>query len=351
MGALSGQVHQCHLVRVAEDVGALRRAVAAMAATVDGVRPGHAELVATELATNLTRHATSGGHVLLRRAGNGIELIAADGGPGLPPGSLPAGGNGAGTGPPSVPVQDAVSMHNGSLGVGLAGVKRLAHDFDCYSGPRGTVILARIGAPAAAAAGGFRWGGVDVPLSGAGESGDAWAVAAGQRFSVAMVDGLGHGPAAAGAAAAAISAFHAAPPGDPAAYLRRAHEAMRGTRGGVLAACEIDPGRDELSYIGVGNIGGQVLAGGQCQSLAGRDGVVGVGLAPPQGRAARYRWGPGATLILASDGIRSPWDLSAYPGLLRHCPAVIAATLHRDLARGTDDASVLVVADTRGGAQ
>jgi anti-sigma regulatory factor (Ser/Thr protein kinase) len=341
---LSDQVHRRCVVRAAEDVGALRRAVAAMAATPDGVR-GQAELVATELATNLIRHATSGGYVLLRRAGGAIEMIAVDDGPGLPPARLPARGNGAGAGPRAL---DAASPGDGGLGVGLAGVQRLARDFDCYSSPLGTVILARVGVPAAAADGGFRWGAVNVPRSGEGESGDGWAVAAGQRLAVTMVDGLGHGPAAAAAAAAAVSAFRAAPPGDLAAYLRRAHEAMRSTRGGVLTACEIDPGSDELSYIGVGNICGQVLLGGRAQTLTGRDGAVGIELDPPQGQVATCRWGPGAALILASDGVRGRWDLSAYPGLLRHLPAVIAATVHRDHARGTDDASVLVVADTRG---
>jgi anti-sigma regulatory factor (Ser/Thr protein kinase) len=344
VGALSGQAHQRHLVRVAEDVGALRRAVAAMAATAGDVRPGHAELVATELATNLIRHAAAGGYVLLRRAGNGIELIAVDDGPGMPAASMPAAGDGAGTSPP--PALEPAGL-GGGLGVGLAGVARLARCFDGYSSPLGTVILARVGVPGAAAEG-FRWGGVNIPLSGAGESGDAWAVACGPRPGVVMVDGLGHGPAAAAAAAAAIAAFRAAPPGDPAGYLHRAHEAMRGTRGGVLAACEVDPGRDELNYISVGNIAGQVLLDGHCQSLSGRDGTVGVQMGPPQVRAARCGWGPGAVLILASDGVRPRWDLSAYPGLLRHCPAVIAATVHRDHARGTDDASVIVVADTRG---
>jgi hypothetical protein len=71
----------------------------------------------------------------------------------------------------------------------------------------------------------------------------------------------------------------------------------------------------------------------------------------PRARDAAYRWGPGAVLILATDGLRSRWDPLAYPGLLGHDPAVIAATLYRDHARGTDDAAVLVVADTRGAAR
>jgi anti-sigma regulatory factor (Ser/Thr protein kinase) len=334
VGTLSGQTHRLFAVHTDEDVGVLRRAAAAMAAGLDGIQPGHAELVATELATNLIRHATSGGYVLLRRAGNGIEQIAVDGGPGM----LPAG---PGAGGPAA----------GSLGVGLAGVERLSRTFDCSSGPRGTVVLARVGTPEPLCSDGFRWGGVNVPLAGAGESGDSWAVAAGRGLAAMVVDGLGHGPDAAVAAKAAISAFRTRPLDDPPASVLRAHEAMRGTRGGVLAVCVIDPGGDRVDFAGVGNVSGCVLLPPGREMLVGRDGTVGTHVHAPRARAAAYRWGPGAVLILATDGLRSRWDPLAYPGLLGHDPAVIAATLYRDHARGTDDAAVLVVADTRGAAR
>jgi anti-sigma regulatory factor (Ser/Thr protein kinase) len=356
VGTLSGQTHRLFAVHTDEDVGVLRRAAAAMAAGLDGIQPGHAELVATELATNLIRHATSGGYVLLRRAGNGIEQIAVDGGPGMPPARLrPRRARGAaGPTPPAGPGGDGPGAGwpaAGSLGVGLAGVERLSRTFDCSSGPRGTVVLARVGTPEPLCSDGFRWGGVNVPLAGAGESGDSWAVAAGRGLAAMVVDGLGHGPDAAVAAKAAISAFRTRPLDDPPASVLRAHEAMRGTRGGVLAVCVIDPGGDRVDFAGVGNVSGCVLLPPGREMLVGRDGTVGTHVHAPRARAAAYRWGPGAVLILATDGLRSRWDPLAYPGLLGHDPAVIAATLYRDHARGTDDAAVLVVADTRGAAR
>ena len=166
-----------------------------------------------------------------------------------------------------------------------------------------------------------------------------------------VADGLGHGPDAAVAAAAAIAAFRAGPLADPAASVLRAHEAMLGTRGGVLAACVIGPGRDTREFAGVGNVSGCVLRREGVRGWSAADGTVGTQVRAPRARAAGYRWGPGAVLVLATDGLRSHWDPLAYRGLLGHDPAVIAATLHRDHARGTDDAAVLVVADTRGDAR
>ncbi|WP_222721550.1 SpoIIE family protein phosphatase [Actinomadura sp. HBU206391] len=330
------------MIRTDEDVGALRREVAVLAAGLPGLRHGDVELVATELATNIIRHTTTGGYVLYRQTAGGIELLAIDHGP---------GGRPAGTPPWAVPSrlgQTRLRPFRGDgLGVGLAAVQRLASAFDCYSEPGGTVILARLGLPTPVTAGRWRWGGVNVPLGGVGESGDAWAVTAKQHLAALVVDGLGHGPAAAMAARAAVTLFERQEVTDLDGFVRRAHEAMRGTRGGVMGVCLIDPERDELTYAGVGNISGRVLLRGDSHTLLGRDGTLGTELPPPRIRLARYPWGPGATLLLASDGIRSRWDAASYPKLLHHDPAVIAATLQRAHGRGNDDTTVLVVHDTR----
>jgi hypothetical protein len=50
-------------------------------------------------------------------------------------------------------------------------------------------------------------------------------------------------------------------------------------------------------------------------------------------------------VVLYSDGLRSHFDLVAYPDWRRHDPAVLAALLHRDLGRPRDDATVLVIAE------
>jgi anti-sigma regulatory factor (Ser/Thr protein kinase) len=132
MGALSQDAHQLIGVRAQEDVGAARRAVTRMAAALPGNRAGEAELAATELATNLVRHTTSGGYLLLRPVGGAIELLAVDRGPGMPPGSLPAA------------VRQPAASRGGGLGIGLPAVRRLSAVFDCYSGSGGTIVLARL---------------------------------------------------------------------------------------------------------------------------------------------------------------------------------------------------------------
>ena len=323
--------HRLLAIRAEEDVGALRRAVGQLAEDIPTIRRGDADLAATELATNLIRHATAGGYVLYRRDGDAVELISVDRGPGLSSGDLPR--------PKATPP---------GLGAGLATIERLASVFDCYSTKDGTVILARLGTPRPDLPGSWRSGSLNVPLGGDGESGDGSALAADHRAAAVLVDGLGHGPAAAAASRAALSEFDERAASDPVDFVRRAHAAMRTTRGGVLGLCVIDQARNEVSYVGIGNIVGKVIMRDSRYRLLGRDGVLGTELAPPHPDAGTGRWGPGATLVLTSDGVNSMWDPATYPGLLDHDPVVFAAVLHRDHGEPADDSSVLVVRDTRG---
>ncbi|WBB61938.1 SpoIIE family protein phosphatase [Streptomyces sp. WMMC500] len=343
MATLTGQApHRRFPVDTEEDVGALRRAVARTAAGRAGLRTGEAELAATELGTNLLRHAHPGGYVLFRPAGDGIEMISVDHGPGIPPERIPPRPYAGHT--PAVP--EPPPRAAGGLGAGLAAVHRLARDFDCHSTPDGTVVLARLDRAARPMTSRWRHGGVNVPFPGEDESGDGWAVRPGNdRLEAAVVDGLGHGPPAAAAARAALAEFGRQLMTDPARYLRRAHEAMRATRGGVLGTCLIDADSGELTFAGVGNITGRVLHDGRRHPLLGRPGTLGTQLSPPKPDVQRVPWTPGSTLVLTSDGIRSGWDVTQYRGLLRHDPAVIAAVLHRDHGRLTDDATVLIVTE------
>ncbi|MBQ1092677.1 SpoIIE family protein phosphatase [Streptomyces sp. B93] len=329
---MSEREHRLHIVVAEEDVGALRRAVARMSAGRPGLRPGVAELVATELGTNLVRHARpGGGHVLARATGDGIELISVDRGPGMSYADLPR----AVAAPP---------YRGGGLNAGLGVVRSNSAEFDCYSTRGGTVVYARLGADAPAGGSGWRCGGVNVPLGGDGESGDAWAVAPDRRLAALVVDGLGHGPAASLASRAAVAAFDDGPVTDLGGLVKHAHEAMRGTRGGVLGVCLIDPGSGEFTYAAVGNITGRVLTGGRtAHHLLDRPGTLGTHLPVPSTRLQQGRWEPGSVLVLTSDGIRSGWNLDDHPRVLEHHPAIVAAVVHRDFARPTDDATVLVV--------
>ena len=314
----------------------MRRGVAQAAGTLVGVPPGQAALAATELATNIVRHASTGGYLLYRPLVRGLELIAVDHGPGM---RLPWTG----------PEATAVPLGGAGLGVGLAGVQRLASTFDLYSVRGvGTVVLARLGSPPSSRSGPLRWGGVNVPLGGDGASGDGWAVApSGSRLAALVVDGLGHGPRAQEGAAAAIAVLGERPADDLPGYVRRAHEAMRHTRGGVLGVAAIDVEQGLLTHAGVGNVAGQLRVSDDSAALLSREGTVGTALEMPHVRLATYPWGPGATLVLASDGLRSHRDLLSSPGLLGHDPTVIAATVLRQEERNGDDATVLVVRDDR----
>jgi serine/threonine protein phosphatase PrpC len=76
--------------------------------------------------------------------------------------------------------------------------------------------------------------------------------------------------------------------------------------------------------------------------------MLGTQLSVPSVRVQHCPWEPGSTLVLASDGIRSGWSLDGHPRLLEQHPAIVAAVLHRDYGRPTDDATVLVVRHTGG---
>lgn len=353
-GSTPGAQHHKYVVGADEDVGELRRAVAKAAAGMSQALASSAALAATELGTNLLRYGVEG-YVLVRALAGGLELLAVDRGPGMtPPQSTDLG---------RAPLSS-------SLGIGLGAVRRAATVFDLYtyraggggtSAPSGTVILAQLLEKPAQPAW-YRWGAVNVPIEGGSVSGDGWALSdlpaprtvqqeVGEAYegglSAVVVDGLGHGTEAHDAAAAALSAFAASPGESLEELVGRAHEAMRPTRGGVLALCSVNPARGELRYGAIGNVAGMLLQQGTSQRLLSHDGTLGTSLLPPSARVASYPWLPGAVLVVASDGLRSSWDPLAYPGLLAHHPAVVAAVLQRDYGRPNDDATVLVVRDLR----
>jgi len=124
---------------------------------------GDLAIVATEVATNLARHAT-GGVVLLRlcRTGDraGVEIVATDTGPGMQDVEH-SSGDGRSTA--------------GTLGIGLGAIRRLTTACDIYSRPgSGTVLVASLwGAGPAPRASWFA--GVCRPIEGERASGDGYA--------------------------------------------------------------------------------------------------------------------------------------------------------------------------------
>jgi hypothetical protein len=181
---------------------------------------------------------------------------------------------------------------------------------------------------------------VNVALEGEIECGDGWHLQSGpDGTAVLVVDGLGHGTFAAEAARAAIDAFAAAPFSTPQEVMTRANAMMSKTRGGAGASALLREGR--VSYSGIGNISGHLVAPGKSQGMVSHNGTLGLG----QRRAQQFEYdsAPGALLIMHSDGISARWDLKTRPDLLACHPAIVAGLLYRDHGRDRDDATVIVV--------
>ena len=315
----------------ASRVGQARRRAqqVAEAAGFDEDDCGRVGLVATELATNILKHAGRGTlqvQAIESGGAQGVELVAVDRGPGFDFAACLA---------------DGMSTA-GTQGIGLGAVARQAQVVDMFADARGAVVMARF-YPRQGKHADLRYGAAQRAHAGEAISGDGWGV----RFDVGMrtamlVDGLGHGLHAHDAARAAMTAFATTPAGDPSRTMDALHAAMSGTRGGAVAVAAFDETTGALRFSGIGNISAALHSLEGSRGLASHPGIVGV-----QYRGARAFDFPGAAgklLILHSDGLQTRWALSDYPGLALRHPAVIAAVLLRDFDRGRDDATVVVLA-------
>ena len=321
-------------------IGEARRAVlrVAEAAKLSETDAGRAAIVASELATNLVRHAKPAGGLLLIGAdagGGAVEMTSIDTGPGM--------------GDVARCFQDGYSTA-GTPGNGLGAVRRMSEEHDIFSASSGTVLWCRIVAGGASRTAALpsrapRSSGLSVPAPNETLCGDAWRLTRAEdgRVSLMIADGLGHGPLAADAAVAACQAFDAAPFASPGALLEAMHAALSGTRGAAVAVAQVDPAAGKLTYAGVGNIAGTLIAAdGSSRGLFSHNGTIGHLVRKIQ--MFDYPWPPDGLLVLHSDGLQTRWVLSKYPGLARRHPAVIAGVLFRDFKRGRDDSTVVVMA-------
>jgi len=317
----------CHDVADASHIGEVRRHALALAVDcgLDETARSRVAIVATELATNIVRHAVNGSLLMQTIGAAGVEMIAFDHGPGMA----------------SVDqcLADGFST-TGTSGNGLGAIRRLSDEFDIWSAPSGTAVFSRVVGRAERKVAGIA--GICIPVRGETACGDAWAVRRQDSSTlVLVVDGLGHGPEAAKAAQAAVSVFRDSAMLDTRELVQQIHSSMQGTRGGAVALARIDSGTDEFGYCAVGNIAGRVQSADNCRGLLSNNGIVGGQFRRIE--EIRYGWKSPARLILHSDGLQTRWALDSYPGLIQRHPAIVAAVLYRDFCRGHDDATVVVL--------
>lgn len=319
-------------LRVAElaTAPAVRRAAVALGEELGLPAASVADLaiVATEIATNLGRHAEDGSVLVRARRGGGlggIEIVAVDRGPGMAD--------------VEAFLRDGHSTA-GTLGIGLGAVSRLTTTLDVHSlSGVGTVLAATVGPVAAFAP---SWvSGVSRSMPGETVCGDAYAAreVAGRR-QILLCDGLGHGGLAAVAAQAVVVEFASAGDLGPRELLAHIHQRTRHTRGAVAAIAELDPAAGVLRFAGIGNVAAVLVGPERRSNLVSLPGILGQQYRDI--REFQYPLQPGGLVVLHSDGLTDRWNLSTYPGLAIRSPVVIAATLLRDAGRRRDDAAVLV---------
>ena len=316
------------------DIGAARRNAVGIAtdSAFDETACGRVAVIATELATNLARHA-GGGQLLVQflSAGgsNAVEMLSIDSGPGMAD--------------PERCLRDGVSSGS-TPGNGLGAVKRLSDEFDLFSQVgKGTAVLSRVHGKAAASKTTWRWGAISTAAPLETVIGDSWRLSAtSDEIRVLVADGVGHGPLASKAAEGMAGIFDAGPAVGLKSLIERGHAALRSTRGAAVAVASLSLDSDKVVYVGVGNISGVLVSrAGTSRGLMSHNGTVGAEMRSLQ--ELPYEWTRGDRLVMHSDGIATRWQLSQYAGLGLLHPALTGAILFRDFLRGKDDATVIVL--------
>jgi anti-sigma regulatory factor (Ser/Thr protein kinase) len=294
---------------------------------------GRAALVATELATNLIKHARDGVVAVSSfndADGAGIEILSLDKGPGM------------------ADVQrclrDGYSTV-GSAGTGLGAVQRLAQRFAIWSGAgQGSAIVARLLPGNAPRSTPRRAVAAAVASNAPGERvcGDGWTMVERENgLRIFVGDGSGHGVLAAEAIDVAVKAFHAGQDLAIEHLAERLHRALGATRGAAIALADIDLRLGVVRFLGIGNIAGMMVDSQHSRRMVSHGGTA--GHTAPRMRAFEYAFDAAPLVILHSDGISQRWDLAQWPAIAVQHPALIAGTIWRDQQRGRDDATVVAI--------
>jgi anti-sigma regulatory factor (Ser/Thr protein kinase) len=325
------------IVEVADSsqVAAARRAAAKMAVecAFDEERAGRVALIATEMASNLLKHAGRGVIAIERygdSSGAGLELLSLNKGDGI--------ANIA------TALSDGYSTA-GSIGGGFGVMRRQADEFSLYSKPqKGASVLARVAKAAKqpAADDGVVFGSVIMPYPGETACGDAGAYESSPSGpTLFLADGSGHGFYAEVAAQTAVRVFRENVGESCARIAELVHKALIPTRGAAIAVARVDRAERIIRFVGIGNIAGAVFSESGLNRMVSHGGTA--GHIASRIREFVYPYSGTPTVILHSDGLSAKWDLDDYPGLGVSHPALIAGILFRDFARGRDDASVIAL--------
>jgi anti-sigma regulatory factor (Ser/Thr protein kinase) len=319
----------------------------------------------SELARNILKYVGDG-EILIERVGTdrrpGIQIAARDRGPGI------------------ADIEAAMQDHfssSGTLGLGLPGVKRLMDEFEIDSSPgAGTRVVVRKWREApsrpvrSALLDAVRRAssqrrepesssgtlpvsqseGVEAtvdcayfvrPCRGERVSGDIVVVEErGDHVFLAIIDALGHGPAAHAIADRAARFLKRSWKTDLAQTMRELHESLRGTDGAAAGLCVLEVGGHAATYVGVGNTVIRTLGDGDKKAYS-TPGTLGHQIRTP--REQKLTIAADEVLVLYSDGVKEQFELTDYPQLRYQDARTIARTIVSRFGKDHDDASCAVL--------
>lgn len=177
---------------------------------------------------------------------------------------------------------------------------------------------------------------VQRPARGQTVCGDSFRLIEGDGLTVAVADGLGHGPPAAEASVAFCDYVERHADEGLQRIMDGATRAIRATRGAAAALLRFDPDYRGLDFVGVGNIELQAVSQSPIRPVCA-PGIV--------GRSLRkilqftYELAPGDLIAVYSDGLSSRLQLANYKRLE---PQGIAERLLEEHGKHHDDATCLV---------
>ncbi|MDF2457428.1 MAG: anti-sigma regulatory factor (Ser/Thr protein kinase) [Cytophagaceae bacterium] len=291
------------------------------------------DIIVSELTSNIIKHAIKG-ELLYKfqktETGATFEVICIDHGPGIK--DVP------------LAMQDGVSTTN-TLGQGLGASERLSTLFQLYSQPGwGTIAYSKVSTtPFAEADRRVISRALLVCKPGETLCGDGCGMRSDtERSYVFLGDGLGHGEHAHDASKKGVEYFLHTKEKDPVEIIRSMHVELKKTRGLVGTIAVLNHSSKQWQLFGIGNISTRINQGMSVKNYTPYNGIVGMNM-PNTTNYSEIELEKYQYLIMCSDGIKTKWDMSKYPYILKHDPIILAAAIYKDHARRTDDMSVLVV--------
>ncbi|MDX1284109.1 MAG: SpoIIE family protein phosphatase [Draconibacterium sp.] len=331
------------------DVGICRRKSVSAAKKIgfDEVKTGEVAILVTELVTNVLKHGGGHGKIVVcevkREKQVALEIWCADIGQGIPDfeKALIDG------------YSDKIS-----LGIGLGSIRRFSDELEIN--PNTDVLTSGFGLSGleefSNCIRSLKWvptkhwigknrnisvGAVSRHKPGESLNGDTYVVnhVSSDKTITAVIDGLGHGKQAHMASQLAREQILQRSDVPIEVLIKHVHDALRGTRGVVIALAAIDTGLKKITFTGIGNIEGFLVLSDEKRSLISYGGIIGHNMRTP--RVFSFPFQKGDFLCLYSDGINTRWNFDDIDWKTH--PQQSAEQIINTYSRENDDATVLII--------